>query len=138
MKFWNTPQFKELQYEWYDKLQAFGHNDIELDGEIKQNAPNSYRQACKIAREAKLEYHLLLTHYLNEKELDNDVDDLVMTWLSEGRKIKDICEELMRIGERCHRDTVRFIKRKYENRWGIRKWKPEQMKSNPSPKKPIR
>ena len=130
MKFWITSQFKELQAQWYERIKETGFVDIEKSELLKQNAPNSYRQAAKIVRDAKLLYHLLLSAKLEEHKCDNDIDTFVMMALSQGLTFMKISGELKKRGHNTHRETIRFIRRKYEHRWGIRVWKTHQLTKN--------
>lgn len=119
-KFWNTIRFKEIQEIWYEKLKSSEFNDIENEnGLLKQNAGNSYRTTNGTLIEGKRRYYELLGHGLHDEEFRSEVDRLVIELRSEGRRIKDICEELERIGERRHTDTVRKILRYYEGKWKI-------------------
>jgi hypothetical protein len=127
--FWNSPKFKKIKFEWYEILEKHGFKDIEKSSqELKQNAPNSYRQSHPLIVENKLEYYLLLGHHIElEPNFDSDIDKFVMECFSEGLSNREIVDELIRIGKKRHRETVRFIRRKYEHRWGICKWSDSQM-----------
>jgi hypothetical protein len=133
MQFWKTKQFKKLQEKWYKKLKGF--NDIESNEKLKQNAPNCYRQADIVERNAKLNYYLLLGEKINENKFDCYEDKLIITRIAEGYQIKDISAELKKLKKKCHRQTIRFIIRKYELRWGLKKWNQEQLKSRQMPYK---
>ena len=132
-KFWEDEGFKKIQNEWYKTLNKEGFEDAEkmVGGEmvLTQRASNAYRQADLLIRSSKEDYFDLLTRMVQDQPFDDEVDKLVMTRLSEGISIKEISKELEQLGKRSHRQTIRFIKRKYENRWGIKTWKKEQMAS---------
>jgi hypothetical protein len=132
MSFWEKPEFKKEQDYWYKKAAEDGFNDIEtIHEELKQNSPNAYRQAQPIIRENKLEYFLLLDQFVNDDNtnFDNGMDLFVMQRFAEGLTNKAICQLLDSFGHSRHRKTVMFIRRKYENRWKIIKWKPSQLRS---------
>lgn len=137
--FWRESKFKDLKIRWYKALEEDGFEDIEtLDEELKQPCKNGYQRfsgKSKDLREIKLEYYLRLGHALQEQGCDHDIDTLIMQRTSEGFSVKEICEELKTIKSSRNRNTIRWIRRKYENRWGIRKWKPEQMRSARMPSK---
>ena len=133
-KYWLAKGFKELQKEWYRKVEVDGlYTDIEkvVGGEsvLVQRASNAYRQASQVVRQNKLRYYQLLASHVNEEKWDDAVDELVMKMLAEGSKIKSISEHLKKKGHRHHRQTVRFIVRKYETKWNIKSWKQSQMTS---------
>lgn len=125
LKFWQTAKFKELERLWYERLESIGFKDAEktINGNsvLKQRASNSYRAAHQIEREAKLAYYNLLAGYYQQATIQDPVERLVIERRSEGFKIKQISEELRRLEERCHRETIRNIIRKYEIKWGIKK-----------------
>ncbi len=137
-KYWTTKTFRQLRDKWYLKLDTSGFKDQEkvIAGEpqLSQYASNAYRQASDVVRDAKLRYYELMAQLMNDNKPDDEVDLIVMTKWIEGNKIKDISAELKRKGKRCHRQTIRYIIRKYENRWEVKKWKPEQMRSSPPTK----
>lgn len=122
-KFYQTQSFLKLHAEWQRKLEASGFEDIETtSGEnLKQYAPNSYRQAHRLIREAKLEYFRLITHKAHDDEFIGPLSLTIMTMRGDGVPIIEIADE---IG--LHRQTVRYIIRRHEHRWGIRFWTARQ------------
>lgn len=134
--FWKKTEFKEQQAAWYAVLKKSGFKDIEVGDQLKQRATNAYKQATRVERHAKQEYFLLLSQYFREKapEFDDSIDFFVMHRFALGRSNREICDALEALGHPRHRKTVMFIRRKYENRWGIRKWSPEQLRSRKMPK----
>jgi hypothetical protein len=121
-KFWQTKKFKKLQNVWNEKLKASGFNDAESEYRLKLPADHCYCWArTKEERENKLRYYVLLGQHFHAEEFQDAVDALVMERRAEGIKIKHISEELRQLGERCHRETIRYIIRRYEIKWGIKK-----------------
>lgn len=124
-KFWQTERFKSLERQWYDDLEKAGFKDAEetVNGNsfLKQRASNGYRNAREVERETKFAYYSLLQSFCNEEAFQDRVERLVLERRSEGAKIKEICEELKKLGERCYRNTIAKIIRKYEIKWGIKK-----------------
>jgi hypothetical protein len=141
-KFWETPEFKELSKEWEEILEQSGLANIEkslgMKRTLKQNASNVYRQMHPTRREAKERYFQELGKCLHTAQFDCSVDRVVMVLRAQGAKIVEICEHLAKMEMSRYRRTVRFIIRKYENLWGIRTWKPEQLKKQWKRKLPIR
>ena len=125
-KYWQTIQFKKLEKEWDLTLKEAGFIDAERtvgdERVLSQNAPNAYRQTNKVIIESKVEYFTLLTKHAGDEKFEDKIDELVMNLRANGYKIREICENLKQIGQKCHRQTVRFIIRGYEHKWGIRKW----------------
>lgn len=135
VKYWQTRSFKKLEKAWNRKLRNEGFEDAEriIDSvhghqrRMTQRASNAYRQASEIERNNKSDYYRLLGLYTHDEEFTDQVDLLVMFWRSQAYKISRICEELELLGHRCHRQTVRFIIRKYEHKWAIKRWTPSQL-----------
>ena len=69
---------------------------------------------------------------IKNEDWKDPVDKLVMIRHVQGKLIKDISQELKDRGyNKNHRQTIRFIIRKYELKWKIKNWKPEQLKLKP-------
>ena len=140
-KFYQTKQFQELYNEWEKRLEQEGLGDIEKSlgtkRALKQNSSNVYRQIDPIRREAKELYFRQLSSCLHTACFDCSVDRVVMVLRAQGAKIVEICRHLATLGMSRYRRTVRFIIRKYEDRWGIRSWRPEQLKKRWKKKQPI-
>lgn len=121
----------KLYEEWNKKLRDSGFIDIEKvigkERVLIQHASNSYRQADKLSRESKSEYYSLISEHLNKTFFDNNIDEKVMRLLSEGYKISEIVKKINTNGMYIHRQTVRFIIRRYENKWNIKRWNAKQM-----------
>jgi hypothetical protein len=133
-KYYETLEFKALSKQWEKILEQEGLADAETSvGEkraLRQNASNVYRQMDPTRREAKELYFQQLGRCLHSVSLsfDNEVDKMVMVLRAQGAKITEICAALIEAGCSRYRRTVRLIIRKYEDRWGIRNWNPEQLK----------
>lgn len=140
-KFWERPEFKSLEREWNMRLLASGFEDAEkvVGGErqLKQSAEYAYRRAetVEIIRETKLAYFTLLAQRIADERCFEDASDrLIMELTAEGATIRAISQELKRLGmPKSNRDTIRYVRRRYEDRWGIRKWNPRDMVSRKAP-----
>lgn len=145
-KFWQSKKFEDLNTEWRARLKASGFIDAEkeVNGELvlahnraSEGGFGSHLRATPRAqRESKAEYFILLfQHVTREQAFEDELDRLIMERTAEGRRIKEISEELKsalpegRLRSKHHRNTICFVRRRYENKWGIKVWKPEQMVS---------
>lgn len=130
-KYWQKASFQIIRKRWYQKLKETGFVDAEKDvGKkqfLSQVSSNAYRQASEVIRECKSAYYSLLAECLFEDPPLDEIEKLILLRRSEGHKIKEISRELETRGERCHRQTIRFVIRRYENKWGIRKWNQAQL-----------
>lgn len=148
-KFWKSREFKNLQKEWEEKLKTSGLEDAEKEvgGErvLRQSADYAFRrkETTEIVRDAKQEYFSLLSEWLHkEKNFEGEIkaqpvltglpcekvssDRLIMERTAEGKSIQEISRELKALGmEKHNRDTIRYVRRRYENKWGIKCWKRE-------------
>ena len=133
-----SKEFRELQDEWYQKLKDSGFQDIEktVDEEqkLKQRSSNVYRQAPEVVRENKENYFTYLGQHIHDEGCDSPVDLHILSRRAEGAKYREIVEELKQMGTPRNRHSVRYIIRRYEKRWGIRYWKPEQLTDHRSKK----
>lgn len=135
LKFYEEPKFKELQSKWYGKLKKKNFLDEEkfIGGELRlinHSLPNYIYNLCPLTREARLRYFILIGQCVSEEDFENDRDRLILLLQSEGTLIRDIVNELQVKGYNCHRQTVRYIIRKFEHKWKIRTWQKQQMTSN--------
>ncbi len=141
VKYWQSRKLIKLEKIWYEKLRDSGFVDAEkVAGKEKvlvQRASNAYRQASETERESKADYFRLLCIYGHDEIFPDKITEIVMLRRSFGRSLKEIHDELKLAGIKEHqiyntsRQTIRFIIRSYENKWGIRKWTKAQL-INPS------
>ncbi len=141
----NSGEFKQLQKEWNKRLEESGFEDAEKDvgGERALKLPSNcvYRQETdEVVRESKLSYFMLLAQkFAEEKEFSDEWDRKIMERTAEGWSIKEISEELRglvptdRERTKHNRDTIRYVRRRYEHKWGIKVWLPHQMQSRKAP-----
>lgn len=131
-KYYQTDSFRREAELWEKVLEQEGLPDIEKrigeDYVLKQNSSNVYRQMDSTRREAKEIYYQRLATALLFASFDTEIDQIVMVLKAQGHKITEICKSLAAAGVGRYRRTVRLIIRKYEDRWGIRSWSPEQLK----------
>lgn len=136
-KFWKTSNFKVLAQEWETRLKESGFVDAEktlgADRILKKSANYAFRRAetTDIIRETKLAYFLALArHITNERHFSDKSDRFIMEKTAEGWTIKEISFAMQSLGLRkSNRDTIRYIRRRYEHRWRMREWTPQQMVS---------
>lgn len=133
--YWKTKKFKDLQGEWYEKLKSFGFKDLEYQS--NDTIIGFKSDESDVQREAKREYYSALAQYIKEyaPEFDDSIDYFVMYKFSIGYKNVQIRKELSAMGISRHKKTIMYIRRKYESRWGLREWKPEQLRSRRMPRR---
>jgi hypothetical protein len=128
----NKEKFKELQSYWYSLLEKAGFKDQEiLIGEelILKRPPFHYRNTQIKRKELQEEYYKMMSeHALDETtQFSNQIDKYIILRHIEGVKQKQIVQELLECGTPKSRRSVRVIIRRYEMRWGIRYYTPEQL-----------
>lgn len=146
-KFWTSKEFKEKSQIWEKKLNESGFIDAEqgdfdrrilkessMDPFIKKDEKNCLK--TEITEQAKYAYFQILSEWVHkERFFDDELDRLIMERTAEGKTIKEISAELKSLlmdgkkRSKFNRDTIRYVRRRYENKWGIRAWKPEEMTS---------
>lgn len=123
-KFWQTKEFEKLKRDWYGRLEKAGFKDAEeeIKGRtyLRQSALNCYRGNNETEIEGKQRYFELLGQkFFEEQDFRDEIEEFVMEKRVGGVKSVAISKTLERVGERCHKDTVRKIIRKYEARWKV-------------------
>lgn len=158
-KFWKSKEFENLKKEWDRKLAETGFEDAEKEvgGEavLKKISVTSGREGgvyrhvkgkdrtIEIAEKEEY-FRLMAQGFYQEKEFEDELDRLIMERTIEGRPIKEISTELkLKLEEgkksgKFHRNTIRFIRRRYETKWGVRKWSPMEMISRKVKRLPTR
>lgn len=116
----------ETLHEWNARLQDSGFFDMELKSPPNTVSPLDGDQVS-VSAQAKLEYHSKLYEKTNAEEFENKTHEHILRKRAEGAKIVDIVRELDSKGKPIHRETVRFIIRRFENKWLIRSWTIKQM-----------
>lgn len=150
-RFRKSSEFQKLKSDWDKKLKDSGFVDAEreVDGFVKLKVATSdtgrfgdiFRHSKdKVKREAQQEYfHLLSQAVSRATDFEDDSDRLIMERTAEGKTIREISIELRsllpedRQRSKHNRDTIRYVRRRYENKWGVKSWKPEQMTSRKAP-----
>lgn len=125
-KFWETNEFKELEKEWYRKLEENKFLDIEKkkNGEsfLRQRSGYCYRRTIQNQVSARQEYYELMAQcFQSEFRFKDEIEEYVMEKTAHGGSINEISRVLRNINERYHRGTIRLIIQKFEARWGIKK-----------------
>lgn len=141
LKFFETKAFLELKNEWYQKLKSDGFIDLEKNYgnnhyDLKQVA--RYQLRKKISRGkfsfdqigAHREYYLKLSQTAFSHIFPNKRDQIVLQMHAEGARVIEILKVLEKHEIYCHRQTIRYIIRRYEHQWQIKSWTPKQMTSN--------
>jgi hypothetical protein len=127
VKFHETEQFKKQQREWYERLKETGFRDIEV---LIGNEQKLMQYSRPYRDVDKLEYYQTLTHHFFQEKFENETHKWIMLWRSDGWKIREISERLKMMElSPSHRETVRYIIRRYEVKWNIKQYKPSQLSS---------
>lgn len=143
-KFWTSRAFKRLNQEWNQKLADVGFDDAENAKRFLKEPSNDRfvrrfngcRRITEITTEASYRYFQAITEFVaKEEEFSDEFDKLIMERTGEGRSIREISEELKNLlpsdrkRSKYDRNTIRYVRRRYEHKWGLKTWKAEQMVS---------
>lgn len=137
-KYWESREFECLEAEWDQKLKEAGFEDAEekVKGErlLKYRFDRSlfcWKDRDELTHEARQHYFLMLSELVDrETEFAHESDKIIMERTAEGRKISEISKELKTLKKfKSHPNSIRFVRRRYEHKWGIKSWMPEQMVS---------
>lgn len=131
------PEFKKLKALWDAKLNESGFVDIETqtaEPKLIQTSTgyNSlvYLKASEEVRTATHEYLFQITSHIEKEDFESESHRIIMIMQSQGFKIKEIVEHLRLLQMPKNRETIRYIIRRYEQKWGIRGWKQEELSPN--------
>lgn len=118
----------EVYHLWNSRLQDVGFEDIELE-----SGPNHVQLLDKDQvsdeQRATIEYYDRLVAAFNSEQFEDDTHKFIMGRVCEGDKKCAIVRALHERGQRIHRETVRYVIRRYEHKWGIRTWDQNLMTS---------
>lgn len=131
MDFWKTKAFKNLETEWYEKLLKNGFVDIEQDENFlrRMTADIFRKKVSDVTNANKASYYAIISSYVQEESFKDEADRIIMTMVSDGARIKSISCVLKSKGFKNNRATVRFTIRRYEMKWGIKTYEPQQLSS---------
>jgi len=130
MTFWRKPEFKALQKAWYQRLKDEGFEDVE---EIAHGDQQRLKQSTQgiLKRYPKLrdneEYFIAVAKCVRDAEFKTTEDRLIMTLYSKGRTITKISKFMARWQLKNGRGCIRFTIRRYEMKWGLRTYSPEEL-----------
>jgi len=134
---WRLSAFEDLKREWEQRLKDDGFQDIEVE---KRGERHLKRYADAPVHDSKLEpeqvalreayFDLLRDWCLKEMAFEDASDRIIMERTAAGAQIWEISKELRELGYRkSNRDTIRYVRRRYETKWGIRIWRQADMVS---------
>ena len=142
----NVSEFRELQKEWYKKLHDSGFTDIETLSSCGLRIKNEHRGLFRTRSdrdrdmwqetfiEAKTTYYLNLTHKVHDPEtkFKSEMDRIVMTMHSDGFTKIEIIKFLAAFGYKRKRKSIIYLIRRYEDEWGLKKYKRSQLNKKPN------
>lgn len=97
--------FKELQKLWYSKLKQKGFEDIERNeyhlkdpsSKFARTTGRSESSLTSIARDAKRDYYLMATDFLNTHTFETKLDENIWAYHTEGISCRDIAKLLNKV-----------------------------------------
>jgi len=117
------PNLKELTAKWYAKLAKKGFKDQEDEfGRLHHYSSDVYKRDLTIEVEAKTHYYSELAYQVAHHTFENKRDKKIMEMAAEGHLSTEIQEA---VG--VSHVKVRYTIRNFEQLWGLKKWKPEQI-----------
>ena len=142
-KFYNSSEFKKLQKQWYAKLKDSGFVDAETvglpaapDGMLTQRSSNAYKQADLSVIAIKAEYFSMVAECVEKEQWDDATYEFILRNHADGKSHLAIVRLFAKEkGDTIHRQTVRYVIRRYLNKWGIKYYSPDQLYSKKMPKK---
>ena len=120
----DTPGFKPLLQEWYQKLKDSGFKDIEEDignTQVLKRSGSDYRmkliQQDKIAFDARVKYYEIIGEKIEQTNFPDDKEKKILTLYWEGITQVEIQKKLDIKGHRCkiYRPIHKWLKK-----WGLK------------------
>lgn len=115
-------EFEALKRDWYSKLKETGFKDIEeTQGPVVPSHVRYYSLTD--------DYYISISKFVNAEDtvFKSELEKFVMLRHSEGAKKADIVRELTERGTPRYKESIRFIIRRYEMKWGIRRYSDKQL-----------
>lgn len=111
---------QKLINEWYGKLKDSGFEDIEKYEYSTYSMTDSLDKQKLHADvwQAKQEYYLLASRFLDETEFDNEREKIIWTYHSEGLSIRNIAKILFETGvaKTNNKSTVGVVVKRLETK----------------------
>jgi hypothetical protein len=137
LAYWKSEHFKALQKDWYKRLKESGFQDHEkfVNGEHELKELRPYKSdkcerdddSSNLKRSMKECYYILLGQCVASYNFKSEVHRVILTLHAEGMRAYLIVRELKSLGTPRHRENVRYVIRKYEMKWGLRKYNKRQL-----------
>jgi len=127
-KYWQTEAFHELQDAWYAKLRDSGFEDAERrvkgDMELVNAAAHVFTGPGwdYFEYEQRAHYYRVLGQKVHDAQFKRKSDEVIMMLFADGKKVRQIIEALVAIGEGRCRQAIRNTIRKYEKAWGLKNY----------------
>lgn len=143
MSYWQSTDFKALQKAWYERLENEGFADAEtlVDGDmvLKDAAPQHHERVERNFHERD-SYFNVIQQLIVDTAFDRESDRIILTMHADGANYSEILDALRLQGPRypprfrsplmrCRRcrNTIWWTIRRYEMRWGLRKYTRRQL-----------
>ncbi len=112
MSQFRTKEFERLKKIWDKRLEASGFKDAEVDGELKVLSINFWGHPTSMHRqhlecyEARQDYYLMCSSFLNFYQFQSKLDCLVWELHTNGMSSRLISERLKKNKIKANKDTV--------------------------------
>lgn len=135
----SSEAFKKLQRDWYEILKRSGFEDIENDDlslvsksgnhDVIFNEEEDDHYSNDIEAKSHELYYQRLSESINDPAVvfKNEAHWYIMTRHTEGAMIEEIVRELVALGMKRTRLSIRYIIRRYEMKWKIRFYTRKQL-----------
>lgn len=94
------PNLKELQKEWYEKLEKSGFQDIEKDEYNFKTVTHASRFSQEVVArtyEAKSEYYSMCGRFLHEYKFESELERVIFEYHAEAISTRNIAKLLKKV-----------------------------------------
>lgn len=116
----------ETYHFWQERLKESGFYDFEIEGE-KINARINESDKISKTKQNDIFYYSEISAFAQKNKFNNDSYKRIMELRSEGFGISEILRKLLEENIKINRETIRYIIRRFEFKWGIRAWTLKEM-----------
>jgi len=111
MKFYETPEFKNLRSKWAKKLEKSGFDDAEQeDGNLKDWSAGFLRKRISsLYNESKQEYYRLAGQFLHEHKFEDKLERRIWELHQEGKSLNYILAYLKKKKVKTYRQKIHKV-----------------------------
>jgi predicted metal-dependent hydrolase len=110
---------------WEASLEDEGLSELDLSKSSSFKLFDS--DVMPLSEGLKLDYYLKIFSMFHMEQFENEKNRKVIELWSQGKNKSEITRTLDTLGLHLNRETIRYVIRRFEHKWGIRNWTLKQL-----------